>query len=191
MLQINSGHVLIDDIWLWRADHSVDGLIKDSKNPVATGLQVNGDYVTGYGLAVEHTLGNLLEWNGNYGQTYFYQSELPYDVTQENFGDKGFVGYKVADNVTNHDAWGVGVYTFFRDYSVTVINGIQTPATNGINFVDSLAVYLNGGGGIVNIIDHDGKQVSSSQQVSWECDYHEVKKVNQAKKEAEEMFLQK
>jgi len=72
MLQINSGHVLIDDIWLWRADHSVDGLIKDSKNPVATGLQVNGDYVTGYGLAVEHTLGNLLEWNGNYGQTYFY-----------------------------------------------------------------------------------------------------------------------
>lgn len=82
MIQINSGNVIIDDTWLWRADHSVSGSVKDKRNPVATGLQVNGDNVTGYGLASEHTLGNLLEWNGENGKTYFYQSEYPYDVDQ-------------------------------------------------------------------------------------------------------------
>jgi len=38
MLQVNSGNVLMDDLWLWRADHAVTGLVKDSANPVATGL---------------------------------------------------------------------------------------------------------------------------------------------------------
>jgi len=72
MLQVNSGNTIIDDVWLWRADHSVDGLVMDSHNPVATALQVNGDNVTGYGLACEHTLGNMLEWNGDFGESYFY-----------------------------------------------------------------------------------------------------------------------
>ena len=38
MLQINSGNVIIDDVWLWRADHSNTGLVKDRKNPVKTAL---------------------------------------------------------------------------------------------------------------------------------------------------------
>ena len=56
----------------------VSGVVKDKKNPVDTGLQVNGDNVIGYGLAVEYKypwLGNLLEWNGDNGKTYFYQAE--------------------------------------------------------------------------------------------------------------------
>lgn len=79
---------------------------------------MNGDNVTGYGLACEHTLGNLLEWNGENGKTYFYQSEYPYDVSQANYGDLNYAAYKVGDNVKNHDAWGAGVYTYFRDYDV-------------------------------------------------------------------------
>ena len=43
---------------------------------------VDGDDVTTYGLAVEHTLEDLTVWNGEGGQVYFYQSELPYDVDQ-------------------------------------------------------------------------------------------------------------
>ena len=35
-----------------------------------------------YGLAVEHTLGDLTQWHGERGATYFYQSEMPYDATQ-------------------------------------------------------------------------------------------------------------
>lgn len=34
MLQINSGNVIIDDTWLWRADHDTSGLVSASKNPV-------------------------------------------------------------------------------------------------------------------------------------------------------------
>ena len=30
MLQVNSGNVVIDDIWLWRADHNVEGLVVNS-----------------------------------------------------------------------------------------------------------------------------------------------------------------
>lgn len=124
MVQINSGNVVIDDAWLWRADHSQSGKIDNSKNPVDTGLQINGDNVIGYGLACEHTLGHMLEWNGENGQTYFYQSEYPYDVTQANYGDKKFAAYKVADNVKNHKGFGIGAYTFMRDHHVTIDTGI-------------------------------------------------------------------
>lgn len=72
MVKINSGHVIIDDTWLWRADHGQGGLIADSQNPCDTALLINGDNVTGYGLAVEHTLGNMLEWNGENGESYFF-----------------------------------------------------------------------------------------------------------------------
>lgn len=38
MIKINSGNVIIDDTWLWRADHGQGGLVVDSQNPVDTGL---------------------------------------------------------------------------------------------------------------------------------------------------------
>jgi hypothetical protein len=38
MVKINSGNVIVDDTWLWRADHGQGGLVSDSANPVATGL---------------------------------------------------------------------------------------------------------------------------------------------------------
>jgi hypothetical protein len=38
MIQINSDNVIIDNVWLWRADHSKTGLIKNSQNPVKTAL---------------------------------------------------------------------------------------------------------------------------------------------------------
>ena len=39
-------------------------------------LVVDGDDVTMYGLAVEHTLADLTSWQGERGRTYFYQSEV-------------------------------------------------------------------------------------------------------------------
>ena len=67
MITVNTGNVIIDNVWLWRADHSAAGLVKKGKNPCSIGLQVNSDNVIGYGIAAEHTLGNLLEWNGENG----------------------------------------------------------------------------------------------------------------------------
>ena len=82
MVAIGSGHVVVDNVWLWRADHGVKGLVYNSSNYCATGLVVDGSNVTAYGVAVEHTLADLLQWNGDDGRLFFYQSEFPYDVTQ-------------------------------------------------------------------------------------------------------------
>lgn len=158
MVQINSGNVIIDDTWLWRADHDVKGNVANKKNPVDTGLQINGDNVIGYGLACEHTLGNMLEWNGDKGKTYFYQSEYPYDVDHA-YADAGFVAYKVGDSVTDHEAWGVGVYSFFRDYDVNMDTGISSPQKPGIKFHNSLNVFLDGKGGINHVINEKGGSV--------------------------------
>jgi len=33
MVEIVSGNVIIDNTWLWRADHDVGGIVKDGRNP--------------------------------------------------------------------------------------------------------------------------------------------------------------
>ena len=83
-----------------------------------------------YGLASEHTLANLVEWNGNNGRVYFYQSEFPYDVTQENYADKGYVSFKVNEKVTSLTAYGIGAYSYFRDHPVEVSSGIHSPVSD-------------------------------------------------------------
>ena len=52
----DAGRVVGDNIWLWRADHDVGGLVKGGKNPCRNGMRVRADDVTMYGLAIEHTL---------------------------------------------------------------------------------------------------------------------------------------
>lgn len=170
MVTVNTSNTIIDDVWLWRADHDIEGLVYDSRNPVDTGLMINGDNVTGYGLACEHTLGDMLVWNGENGSSYFYQSEFPYDVTQANYGDKGFVAYKVADNVTKHNAYGIGAYSFFRDSAVTVENGISAPNAPGVTFTNSLSVFLNGYGQINHVINGLGSASSASSGQNYVCD---------------------
>ena len=76
---------------------------------------VNGNNVTLYGLFVEHHQQFQVLWNGERGRTYFYQSEIPYDPPDQASytsapGVKGWASYKVADSVTHHEAWGLGVY---------------------------------------------------------------------------------
>ena len=77
-----------------------------------TASSSTGDNVTAYGLFVEHHQEFQVLWNGNDGRTYFYQSEIPYDPPdQAQFHQRarhanGWASYKVADNVTSHEAWG-------------------------------------------------------------------------------------
>jgi hypothetical protein len=156
MVHIKSGHVIGDNMWFWRADHATGGAVTYSSNACDHGLVVDGDDVTMYGLATEHTLKDLTLWNGERGSTYFYQSELPYGVTQAEFGDPGYAGYRVAKNVTQHQGWGVGVYSFFRDHNVTAKSGIVCPPALEKSFVNPLSVFLNGHGGIQHVINDKG-----------------------------------
>jgi len=176
MLKIQSGNVIGDNLWLWRGDHTVDGVgIVDSNNPVKNGAIINGDDVTMYGLMVEHTIEDLVQWNGERGTTYFMQSELPYDV-DTTFGTNGFTGYRVADQVTEHKAYGVGIYHFFRDYAVTVDAAISVPSTLVQNFYSPLTVYLNGLGSVEHVINAYGAASkkphgrTSGAIVQWYCD---------------------
>lgn len=168
MIHISSGNVIVDDAWLWRADHDLKGPVVNGTNPVNNAILVDGDNVIGYGIACEHTLGNLMEWNGENGTVFFYQSELPYDVDQS-YADAGYSAYKVGDTVTQHTAYGVGVYSFFRDYEVTVPNAIVAPEKPGIKFVNSFTLFLNGKGGITSIIDDDGLSIDKDNHVKYHC----------------------
>ena len=76
-LVVNSSDVILDDIWAWRADHGAG--VGWTSNTADTGLIVNGNNVTAYGLAVEHYQKNEVIWNGQDGEDIFFQNEMPYD----------------------------------------------------------------------------------------------------------------
>jgi hypothetical protein len=168
-LVVNSNDVIGDDLWLWRADHS-NG-VGWGTNPAANGLIVNGNNVSMYGLAVEHYQKYQTTWNGNNGRTYFYQSETPYDVPDQaswttSGGDLGYASYKVANSVTSHEAWGVGIYAYLRDNpSVVLGHAIEVPTTASVKFHSMVTTVLGGDGTINHIIDNTGNQVTSSHTV--------------------------
>ncbi|KAI1404444.1 glycoside hydrolase family 55 protein [Hypoxylon fuscum] len=149
-ITINSNNVVGDQLWLWRADHG-DGAAWD-QNCTENGIVVNGDNVTMYGLFNEHHQGYQTLWNGNGGRVYFYQSEIPYDPPNQASWmsrDKGrlvngYASYKVADTVTSHEAWGLGVYSYFRDSPTKLENAIEVPETGGVKLHHLTTVWLSG-----------------------------------------------
>lgn len=173
MVTINRGGTIIDNTWLWRADHDIDGIVTDLRNPSDVGIVVNGDNVTAYGLMSEHHLTNLVEWRGNFGKTVMYQSEFPYDATTD-YADREWVSYYVEDEVTHHKGYGVGAYSFFRDHPVVVDNGIKVPNADGIQMTNSLSVFLwgNEDSGIRHVISGKGRSVGmKTDHVTWVCSF--------------------
>ena len=164
-IQINSHNVVGDQLWLWRADHGEGAAW--TTNPTKNGLVVNGNNVTIYGLFNEHHNEYQTLWNGNGGRVYFYQSEIPYDVPNQggwmskNGTVNGYASYKVADSVTSHEAWGLGVYSFFRDAAVKSENAIEVPNVSGVKIHHMTTIWLNGvaGSEITHVINGTGGRV--------------------------------
>jgi hypothetical protein len=156
---INSNYVIGDHFWLWRADHGVGTEWMNGQNK--HGLVVNGDHVTIYGLFNEHFQGYQTLWNGEYGRTYFYQSEIPYhppsnDVWNDN-GKPGYASYKVANNVHNHEAYGLGIYSFFSgeptvSNKVRLENAMEVPNHSGI-LIKHISTFSGINGGINHSIN--------------------------------------
>ncbi|MFY0578752.1 hypothetical protein ACN28S_34680 [Cystobacter fuscus] len=168
-VNIHSNDVLIDNIWLWRADHG-NGVGWDTNKGI-NGIIVNGNNVSAYGLFCEHFEGYQTLWNGNNGRVYFYQSEIPYDVPNQSRwthdGVKGYASYKVANSVTNHDARGLGIYSVFYN-PVILENAIETPTTPGVKFQHMITVFLGStsGAAINHIINGTGAAVTNQNMVS-------------------------
>ncbi len=76
-LIIESDNVILDDIWAWRADHGAG--VGWTSNTADSGLIVNGDNVTAYGLFIEHFQKSEVIWNGNHGTDVFLKNEMPFD----------------------------------------------------------------------------------------------------------------
>lgn len=156
---VNSNNVVADHFWVWRADHGTGA--SWAVNRGRNGLVVNGKDVTAYGLFVEHFQEYQTLWNGEGGRVYFYQCELPYDPPSQDAwqhdGVKGWAGYKVAGAVKAHEAWGLGVYSAFRQLVVTE-NAVETPVEPGVRMRHIVAIWLNGmeGSGISNVINGTG-----------------------------------
>jgi hypothetical protein len=164
-LEIDSDNVILDNIWAWRADHGADA--SWTGNVANHGLVVNGDNVTALGLAVEHYQQNQVVWNGQGGETIFYQSEMPYDVPSEaawiDGSIDGYASYYVSPTVTTHTAYGVGVYSFF-DLGVDIIanSGITVPIAAGVTVTHAVTVFLNGSGQITYTITSDSPTVDNA-----------------------------
>jgi hypothetical protein len=168
-LRINSNDTLVDHTWIWRADHG-EGVGWDL-NTSANGLVVNGSEVTIYGLFVEHHQQFQVLWNGNSGRTYFYQSEIPYDPpNQASYksapGVNGWASYEVADGVTSHEAWGLGVYSVFTYPDVVLTRAIETPRRPGVRFHDMITVALGDHGAISHVIDDNGEATAMHPRVT-------------------------
>jgi hypothetical protein len=164
MVTIYCNDVVGDNFWLWRADHGRG--VGWTANQNANGLIVNGNNVTFYGLFVEHCQEYQTIWNGNGGRVYFYQSEMPYDPPSldawRHGTVNGFASYKVADTVTTHEAWGLGVYCVFYAAPIVAENAIETPATPGIKMRHMVTIRLGGGqrgSGINHLINGIGNPV--------------------------------
>ncbi|MGA3082224.1 MAG: coagulation factor 5/8 type domain-containing protein, partial [Terracidiphilus sp.] len=118
-VEIDSDNVILDNMWIWRADHGNSGTFGWTANTCKNGLVVNGANVTALGLAVEHFQGEQVVWNGNGGETIFYQSEMPY------------------------------VYSYFNQgVNIIANSGIAAPNVPGVSFTDSASVWLAGSGHI-------------------------------------------
>jgi len=158
-LVVHSDDTLIDHTWIWRADHG-NG-VGWTSNLSDTGLTVNGNNVTVYGLFVEHHQKYQVLWNGNAGRTFFYQSEIPYDPPDQpswrsSPTTSGWASYKVADNVQSHEAWGLGIYSVFRHPDVSLTRAIETPFRPAVRFHDMITVALDDLGQITHIVNDSG-----------------------------------
>jgi hypothetical protein len=160
-LIVNTNNTIIDHIWAWRADHGNAGTVGWTVNTADNGLTVNGNNVLATGLFVEHYQKSEVVWNGQGGETIFFQNENPYDPPNQaawmNGATNGYPAYKVASNVTSHQAYGMGSYCYFN-VNPAVINdhAFEAPNTAGVQFHDLLTVSLGNVGVISHVINGTG-----------------------------------
>jgi hypothetical protein len=163
-LVVNSDNVILDDIWAWRADHG-NG-VGWTVNTADTGVVVNGDNVTAYGLFVEHYQKYEVKWNGDGGTVIFFQNEMPYDppsqaAWMEAPGIDGWAAFKVGSKVEQFKGYGLGSYSFFNQgIDIFAAHAFEVPATLPAGSLhDLLTIFLDpthGKGGILHVVNDTG-----------------------------------
>ena len=164
-LVVNSSDVILDDIWAWRADHGAG--VGWTGNVAGTGLVVNGNDVTAYGLAVEHYQKNEVIWNGQRGEDIFFQNEMPYDPPSQadwmsGPTTDGYPAFLIPARVTSFSGYGLGSYCFFdQGVPIESATAFAVPDTPGVQLHDVLTRFLNGSGSIDHVVNDTGAAVTA------------------------------
>ncbi len=166
-LVVNSSHVILDNIWAWRADHGAG--VGWTANVGEHGLVVNGNDVTAYGLFVEHYEKTEVIWRGQGGTDIFFQNEMPYDppsqaAWMQNPATDGYPAFRVAGDVRAFSGYGLGSYCFF-DLGIPIVatQAFEVPAdAPGVRLHDILTRFLSGSGGINSVVNGTGAAVTSA-----------------------------
>jgi len=170
MVRIFSGHVICDNLWLWRADHvKLDNTRIPPEEPndppldyhqvrmgecmVDNAIWVYGDNVSIYGLACEHTIEDQIIWKGEHGSVTFIQMELPYDILDTEYPH---TGYHVHEDVDHHTGRGFGIYTNFTQAPVFADCGLQFPNKATVKIQNPMVLDLDSKGGFKNVLRQGG-----------------------------------
>jgi hypothetical protein len=163
-LEVNSDHTILDDVWAWRADHG-NG-VGWTVNTADTGVVVNGDHVTAYGLFVEHYQKAEVRWNGNAGTVIFFQNEMPYDppsqaAWSESPDVKGWPAFLIPNRVRTFHGYGMGSYSFFNQgIDIFADRAFEVPRTLSPGSLHNLlTIFLDpsrGRGGILHVVNDVG-----------------------------------
>jgi hypothetical protein len=165
-LVVNSSHVILDDIWAWRADHGSG--VGWTDNTADTGVIVNGNDVIAYGLFVEHYQKFQVIWNGQGGTDIFFQNEMPYDPPSQAAwmsgpDTDGYAAFLVSPRVTTFTGYGLGSYCYFdQGIAIEATQAFQVPDTPGVQLNDILTRFLNGSGGIESVVNGTGAAVDAA-----------------------------
>jgi len=180
-LVVDSSHVILDDIWAWRADHGAGQTGTPDQNGVGggangcwtcdqaqTGLVVNGNDVLAYGLAVEHYQKNEVVWNGQGGEVIFFQNEMPYEVPSQaawmsSPTTDGYPAFVIGSKVTSFSGYGLGSYSFFNQgVDIHSATAFSVPDTPGVQLNDVFTRFLSGEGGIDHVVNDTGAAINST-----------------------------
>jgi hypothetical protein len=161
-LAVDASNVILDDIWAWRADHG-NG-VGWTGNVGDTGVLVNGDDVTAYGLFVEHYQKNEVIWNGQGGTDIFFQNEMPYDPPSQAAWmsaptTDGYPAFLITPRVRSFSGYGMGSYSFFNQgVDIHSATAFRVPVTPGVQLHDLLTIFLStsGFGGIDHVVNDTG-----------------------------------
>ncbi|HEY1485179.1 MAG TPA: glycosyl hydrolase family 28-related protein [Micromonosporaceae bacterium] len=162
---VDSPDSILDDVWVWRADHGAG--VGWTDNTSDTGLIVNGNNVLAYGLAVEHFQKNEVVWNGQGGEDIFFQNEMPYDPPSQaawmsSPTTNGYPAFVVGSKVKTFTGYGLGSYCFFENgIPIESATAFSVPQKPGVVLNDVFTRFLSGDGSIDSVVNGTGAPVTT------------------------------
>jgi hypothetical protein len=167
-LLVDSSQVILDDIWAWRADHG-NG-VGWTDNAGDTGVAVEGDDVTAYGLFVEHYEKDEVIWNGRAGTDIFFQNEMPYDPPSQHAWmaspvTDGYPAFVITRQAAGFQGYGMASYSFFnRGVPIFASSAFQTASPPGSELHNLLTIFLStaGFGGIDHVVNDIGRSSTAA-----------------------------